>query len=637
MSIRIACLLLALAGPAFAQPQGPQRVPVEPFVTLPADVRHPEGIAVDPATGEFYVGTFDGREPATARNNVVLRYSRDGTLLASRSFGATPLTGMAFAAGKVYVLNFGTATLQRLPARFDARSPVEDVVTFPLLDPSSPSPRDVTNPDGSVDRITFGPTAFAGINGLVFDRAGNAYVTDSLQGAVFRVDSATRCSPCRARVISRDPLLGTAGALPFGANGIALNEDESMLYVNNAGDGRLLRMAPTGGAATVVAENMHGADGLVFHGGLLWLVANQDDVILGLDENGRTRVQAGELQGVDADGRPRNLLFPATNAVHGEWMLATNLALPLTPSQGDEWEESVRAWNVVRFRLPAANVSSTVTAPTRFVQVGKHRFAYREVGPRGGVPLVLFNRLRGTLDDWDPAFVDRLAADRHVILFDHVGLSRSSGPLPADYAGFAEGAAAFIRALGHERVDVLGFSFGGPVAMQLALEHPRLVRRIIIAGSTPGFVPGDAPRNGPVPDLVWQTAFKPVNDDEDFLYLFFSPSAASRAAGRAYRDRLRARPEAFQVPVSEAGWKAQIAAAQGIGRPESTLLHRLGDIHHPVLVANGNNDIMTPTYGSYAMFQAFPNAKLVLYPDSGHGFLFQYPDAFAAEVLAFLQ
>ena len=253
------------------------------------------------------------------------------------------------------------------------------------------------------------------------------------------------------------------------------------------------------------------------------------------------------------------------------------------------------------------------------------------------MPLVLFNRLRGTLDDWDPVFVDRLARERHVILFDHVGLSRSTGPLPTDYAGFADGAAKFIRALGHAQVDALGFSFGGPVALQMTLADPAMVRRLVIAGSTPGFVPGEAPRNGPVPEKVWQTAFKPVNTDEDFLYLFFSPSEASQAAGRAYRERLKVRADAFAAPVSEAGWKAQIAAAQGIGTPETTLLHRLGEIRQPVLVANGNNDIMTPTYGSYAMFQALPDARLVLYPDSGHGFLFQYPEAFADEVLAFLR
>lgn len=634
----IALAALLAAGHALASETGPVRLSVEPFVTLPDGVRQPEGLTADPATGEFYVGTFDARLPESTRRNRVLRYSRDGRLLAQKDFGATPLTGLAFADGKVYVLNFGASKLQRLPAGFTDADAIEDVASFAALSPAAPSERVVANPDGSQDRITFGSNGFAGINGMVFDRDGHLFVSDSFQGAVYRIADATRCDPCDVQVISRDPLLGTAASLPFGANGLAFNADQSRLYLTNAGDGRLLRLSPSGGAATVVAENVHGADGLIFHDGLLWVASNQADVIVALDEQGRVRVRAGELQGVDGEGRPRSLLFPASAVVNGSWMLATNLSLPLTDAAGDEWEEDVARWNVVRFRLPGADLAATTTsAETRFVQVGPHRFAYRELGPRGGTPLVLFNRLRGTMDHWDPAFVDRLATDRHVILFDHVGLARSSGPLAGDYAGFAAGAAGFLRALGHEQVDALGFSFGGPVVLQMALDHPSLVRRIVIAGSTPGFVPGDAPRNGPVPEKVWQTAFKPVNDDDDFLYLFFSESEASRAAGRAYFARLEARADRFQAQVSEAGWKSQIAAAQGIAKAETTLLHRLGGIRQPVLVANGNNDIMTPTYGSYAMFQALPDARLLLYPDSGHGFLFQYPEDFAGEVQQFLR
>jgi DNA-binding beta-propeller fold protein YncE len=217
----LSSLALLMPACALAQPEGPTRLAVESFVSLPADVRHPEGLAADPATGEFYVGTFDAREPATARNNVVLRYTRDGRLVARRAFGPTPLTGLDFRDGHVYVLNFGASKLQRLPARFGADTPIEDVVAFAALDPTPPTPRTVANPDGSEDRIQFGSAGFPGINGMVFDRAGNLFVSDSFQGAVYRIERATRCTPCTVQVISRDPLLGTAGALPFGANGLA--------------------------------------------------------------------------------------------------------------------------------------------------------------------------------------------------------------------------------------------------------------------------------------------------------------------------------------------------------------------------------------------------------------------------------
>jgi len=349
-----ALALLGLATVAQAADQGPIRVRVEPFISLPDNVRHPEGLTSNPTNREIYVATFDARMPEAARNNQILRYSQEGRLLAQKSFGATPLTGIEFADGKLYILNFGASKLQRIDAGFTASTPVEDLVEFKALTPSAPSPRSISNPDGSQDVITFGSSGFAAPNGMVFDKARNLYVSDSFQGAVYRIERATSCAPCALQVLSRDPLLATAGALPFGANGLAFNTDESALYVNNAGDGRLLRLKPSTGAAEIVAESVFGADGLLFHKGLLWIASNQADVVLGLDEKGRTLVRAGEFEGIGNDGAPRGLLFPATTAVQGDWMVVTNLALPLTAAEGDEWEERVSRWNLVRFRIPDA-------------------------------------------------------------------------------------------------------------------------------------------------------------------------------------------------------------------------------------------------------------------------------------------
>lgn len=355
---RLAFLLLVAMCPSAATANGTGRIPVQPFATLPADVRHPEGLAVNPGNGEVYVGTFDARMPESARNNQVLRYSADGRLLARKSFGATPLTGVEYHDGKVYVLNFGASKLQRLAAAFDAETPVEDVAAFAALAPSAPPARTVDNPDGSQDRIAFGSNGFAGINGMTFDRAGHLYVSDSFQGAVYRIADAAHCAPCRVETIKRDPLFATAGPLPFGANGLAFNADESLLYVTNAGDGRLLRMAMPDGAVGIVAESVHGADGLLFHGGLLWVAANQADTVVALDETGRIRHRAGDFRGIGADGAPLGLLFPATTAVQGNRMIVANLALPLTPATGDEWEEDVTRWNLVRFDLPAPSRST---------------------------------------------------------------------------------------------------------------------------------------------------------------------------------------------------------------------------------------------------------------------------------------
>ncbi|MGK6306068.1 alpha/beta fold hydrolase [Variovorax sp. DT-64] len=151
-------------------------------------------------------------------------------------------------------------------------------------------------------------------------------------------------------------------------------------------------------------------------------------------------------------------------------------------------------------------------------------------------------------------------------------------------------------------------------------------KRTVIMFDQPGF---DA--------SLWQVATKPVNDDQDFLFLLFEPTATSRSAGQAYLSRLNARKDAFVKHVEPAAWQAQLKAAIAVGSENTSLLPRLGEVPHPVLVANGRHDVMVPTYASFAMAQRLPNARLVVYPDSGHGFLFQYPEEFAHEVLRFVE
>lgn len=284
----------------------------------------------------------------------------------------------------------------------------------------------------------------------------------------------------------------------------------------------------------------------------------------------------------------------------------------------------------------AAAASATLTAATQSIDVDGARIAYRVIGPRSGAPLLLLNRFRGTMDDWDPALIDRIAAERQVLMFDQPGFARSAGTPRDSLPAFAASAAHFVRALGFREVDVLGFSMGGTVALQFALDHPGLLRRLVVAGSGPGHVP-DIPPGPPTSDKVWPVATKAVNDDADFLFLFFEETVSSQAAGRAYRERLRQREDAFAKMVEPPAWQAQLRSALAVGQAPTSLLPKLGHITQPTLVANGRHDIMVPTYASYAMAQAMPAARLVIYPDSGHGFLFQYPELFAAEVLSFLR
>jgi sugar lactone lactonase YvrE len=342
----IACLLVALnaAGPASAQQRWHDTV--ANFATLPAGVRFAEGIAANPANGDVYVATFDFGPNV----NKLLRYSRHGQLLGSIEF-ASPMLGLAFGPddGKVYITNFFGSSIQRV--RADLGGAIEEVAS--LLPPvGAPANRvETNNPDGSVDTIVFGSNNFPAPNAMVFDRSGNLYVSDSFQGAIYRIDHAQHC-PCSRVVVAHDPLLATAGFPPFGANGLALSHDEQTLFVANTGDDRVLKVDLATGRISVFAESINGADGIAFDDrGILWVAANQADEIVGLNDRGRVVAKIGGFERIGADGAPVGLLFPASIALIGREMFVTNLALPLTATAGDEPEEDVTRWTVSRIRL----------------------------------------------------------------------------------------------------------------------------------------------------------------------------------------------------------------------------------------------------------------------------------------------
>jgi DNA-binding beta-propeller fold protein YncE len=331
---------------------------VRNFVTLPDGVRLPEGIAANPANGDIYVATFDSGDGVNPGKNKLLRYSRNGRLEAQRDFGATPLLGLEFdrAHRKVYITNVGDfagtgSKIQRIAADFNGSTAIEDVAPIPAV--GAPADRVVGNPDGSQDTIHFGSGARVP-NALTFDKAGNLYVSDSFQGAIFRIANPNACAPsCVATTWAHDPLLATAGFPPFGANGLVFNADESALFIANTGDDRVLKVNPVSKEVTVFAESINGADGIVFDRlGRLWVAANQNDEVVALNSNGRVVARLGSFDGIGGDGAPRGLLFPASPVIVGDEMFITNLAIALTPALGDEPEEDVTRWTVSRIKLP---------------------------------------------------------------------------------------------------------------------------------------------------------------------------------------------------------------------------------------------------------------------------------------------
>jgi pimeloyl-ACP methyl ester carboxylesterase len=269
-------------------------------------------------------------------------------------------------------------------------------------------------------------------------------------------------------------------------------------------------------------------------------------------------------------------------------------------------------------------------AETQYVDGASARFAYRRLGPRSGVPLIMAIRFRGTIDHWDPALLDVLSSERDVIVFDNVGTCFSSGTAPTTIEDLAQGLLDFVDALDLSQVDLLGWSMGGYVVQVASLLRPTLVRRLIVAGSGPGRVPGMPA----APEKVWQVAGKPENSDEDFLYLFFPETEEGRQAGLASLRRLDTRLGKSHAAVSPEAIAAQRAAISSFG---TGVWDRLEELTLPVLVANGAHDVMISAFASYTMSQRLPHAKVILYSDAGHAFLFQHAEEFGQEVLRFLR
>jgi pimeloyl-ACP methyl ester carboxylesterase len=271
------------------------------------------------------------------------------------------------------------------------------------------------------------------------------------------------------------------------------------------------------------------------------------------------------------------------------------------------------------------------TAPTQSINVGGTPLVYRELGEKGGTPVILLHHLTAVLDDWDPRVVDGLAAHHHVIAFDNRGVGASGGSTPASVEEMARDAVAFIRALGLAKVDLLGFSLGGFVAQVIAQEEPDLVRKIIIAGPGPAGGEGISNMGAVLQDAVGKAGAAGKHPKH---FLFFSQTANGQAAANTFLARLNERTGDRDAGINNETIGAQLTAihAWGQGNPS-----RLSEIHHPVLVANGDNDVMAPTINSFELARRLPNAQLSIFPDASHGGIFQHHSVFVQQALDFLR
>lgn len=268
---------------------------------------------------------------------------------------------------------------------------------------------------------------------------------------------------------------------------------------------------------------------------------------------------------------------------------------------------------------------------TSFIDAGEVRFAYRDLGPETGVPVICLNHLAAVLDNYDPRVIDGIAARHRIITFNYRGVGASSGRTSVTVEEMAQDAIAFIRAMGFQKVDLLGFSMGGFVAQVIALQEPQLVRKLILTGTGPaGGVGIDQVTRISIADtLKGALTFK-----DPKYYLFFTGSKPGREAARQFLERLNERTDDRDSKITVPAFVAQLKAVSAWGTRAPQDLSR---IPHPALVVNGELDKMVPTSNSVDLAKRLPNAELVLYPDAGHGGIFQYHAAFVSKALEFLR
>ncbi|BCW62156.1 alpha/beta hydrolase [Arthrobacter sp. StoSoilB22] len=273
---------------------------------------------------------------------------------------------------------------------------------------------------------------------------------------------------------------------------------------------------------------------------------------------------------------------------------------------------------------------SYLQVPAKTLTANGVSYAYREMGPKGGVPVVFLIHLAGTMDNWDPSIIDPIAEKHHVITFSNRGVGATTGSVPDSIEAMADDAAAFIQALGYPAVDLFGFSLGGMIAQSLVVKHPGLVRKLVLAGTGPAGGEG-------IQKIMGTTYFDVVRgaltrqDPKEFL--FFNRNAAGKPAARAFMNRLNQRTTNREAPISLKAFQTQLKAIRRWGVSPSA---DLGVINQPTLIANGNNDRMVPSVLSSDMHRRIPGSELVIYPDSGHGGIFQFHDRFVPVALEFL-
>lgn len=276
--------------------------------------------------------------------------------------------------------------------------------------------------------------------------------------------------------------------------------------------------------------------------------------------------------------------------------------------------------------------SLAATADTQFIESRGRRLAYRSFG--SGQPIVLCLRFRGTMDEWDPLFLDTLAAcGLRVVIFDYSGLGRSGGEPTYQPMSLAQDAVDLIEALDLHGVAIGGWSIGGVAAQIVLTMFPQRIRHAVLIGTTP---PGKLVKLAE--PLFFETAGKEFNTAEDNVVLFFEPqSPNSRAESAASLQRMAARRD--PGPKVDGLWAREWISGgpRNPVFPSEAVLEGLKTTSIPMLHIGGDHDIIFPVENWYALNQQIPNLQLLTFPSAGHGPQHQYAVASAEYIAIFLR
>ena len=300
---------------------------------------------------------------------------------------------------------------------------------------------------------------------------------------------------------------------------------------------------------------------------------------------------------------------PVTQANKGSSNLVVNKQAVQNPQQNTNWRN----------------------VPTQFISADGINFAYREYGQQnGGTPVIFLNHLAAVLDNWDPRIIDGIAAKHHVVVFDNRGVGASTGEPAKSIEQMADDAITFIQAKGFKQVDLFGFSMGGMISQEIVLKQPKLIRKMILSGTGPAGGTGIS-TVGRVSN--WDLVRGLATRQDPKVYLFFTRTDNGKAAAKAFVQRINERTENRDKEITISAYRAQLKALKKWGSKKPA---DLSVIQQPVLVANGDYDRMVPTVNTYDLAKRLPNSALIIYPDAGHGGIFQFHDDFVKQSLTFL-